>query len=144
MNAKFESLAGLVATLALGVAYVGVTSVVSLVPTRTAAAADEKSKNSVSKDLAKTLKAAQDAVQAKPPKYQDALAKLKEADSNPKKTPYDEHVINELSAYAYAHTNQVPEAAKANEALINDGFSEQSEVPQRIKAVAVANYQLKN
>jgi tetratricopeptide (TPR) repeat protein len=139
MNVK----SSLVATLVLGVAYVGVTSVVSLVPTRSATAADEK-KPSVSKDLAKTLKAAQEAVQAKPPKYQDALAKLKEADSNPKKTDYDEHVINELSAFAYAHTNQYPEAAKANEALINDKFTEQSEMPGRIKAVAVANYQLKN
>ena len=139
MNVK----SSLVATLVLGVAYVGVTSVVSLVPTRSATAADEK-KPTVSKDLAKTLKAAQDAVQAKPPKYQDALAKLKEAESNPKKSPYDEHVINELSAYAYAHTNQMPEAAKANEALINDGFTEQGEMPGRIKAVAVAYYQQKN
>ena len=139
MNVK----SGLIATLVLGVAYVGVTSVISLVPTRSATAADDK-KPSVSKDLAKTLKAAQEAVQAKPPKYQDALAKLKDAESNPKKTPYDEHVINELSAFAYAHTNQFPEAAKANEALINDGFTEQSEMPGRIKAVAVANYQLKN
>ena len=139
MNVK----SSLVATLVLGVAYVGATSVVSFVPTRTATAADEK-KPSVSKELAKTLKAAQDAVQAKPPKYQDALAKLKEAESNPKKTPYDEHVINELSAFAYAHTGQLPEAAKANEALINDGFTEQSEMPGRIKAVAVANYQVKN
>jgi len=141
MNVK----SSLVATLVLGVAYVGVTSVVSLVPTRSATAAEEKEKkNTVSKELAKTLKAAQDAVQAKPPKYQDALAKLKEAESNPKKTPYDEHVINELGAFAYAHTNQIPEAAKANEALINDGFTEQSEMPGRIKAVAVAYYQQKN
>jgi tetratricopeptide (TPR) repeat protein len=139
MNVK----SSLVATLVLGVAYVGVTSVVSLAPTRTASAADEK-KPTVSKELAKTLKAAQDAVQAKPPKYQEALAKLKEAESNPKKTPYDEHVINELSAFAYAHTGQYPEAAKANEALINDGFTEQSEMPGRIKAVAVAAYQQKN
>ena len=139
MNVK----SSLAAALVLGVAYVGVTSVVSLVPTRTATAADEK-KPTVSKELAKTLKAAQDAVQAKPPKYQDALAKLKEAESSPKKSPYDEHVINELSAFAYAHTNQFPEAARANEALINDGFTEQSEMPGRIKAVAVANYQQKN
>jgi tetratricopeptide (TPR) repeat protein len=139
MNVK----SSLVASLVLGVAYVGITSVVSLVPTRTATAADEK-KPTVSKELAKTLKAAQDAVQAKPPKYQDALAKLKEADSNPKKTPYDQHVINELSAFAYAHTGAYPEAAKANEALISDGFTEQSEMPGRIKAVAVANYQQKN
>jgi tetratricopeptide (TPR) repeat protein len=136
MNAKTS----LLATLALGVAVVGVTS---FLPGKPAAAAEEK-KPTVSKDLAKTLKAAQEAIQAKPPKYADALAKLKEADGNPKKTPYDQHVINELSAFAYAHTGNAAEAEKANEALVNDGFSEQSEIPQRIKAVAVANYQAKN
>ena len=143
MNVKSDSVARLVATLVLGVAYVGVTSVVSLMPTRSATAAEEK-KPAVSKELAKTLKAAHDDVEAKPPKYQDALAKLKDAESNPKKTPYDEHVINELNAFAYAHTGQAAEAAKANEALINDGFTEQSEMAPRIKAVAVANYQQKN
>lgn len=135
MNSKSNKLAALV----LGVAVVGVMSVVSVSP----AAAQEK-KQTVSKELAKTLKAAQEATQGKNPKYAEALAKLKEAESNPKKTPYDQHIINELSAYAYAHTGNAAEAAKANEALVNDGFSQQSEIPARVKAVATANYALKN
>ena len=133
MKSKLNILAALV----LGVAVVSVTSF-SAVGT---AVAQEK-KNTVSKELAKTLKAAQEAVQAK--KYNDALAKLKDAESNPKKTPFDQHIINELSAFAYAHTNNAAEAAKANEALVNDGFSQQSEIPARVKAVAAANYGLKN
>ena len=82
---------------------------------QSASAADEK-KPGVSKDLAKILKPAQDAIQAK--KYQEGLDKLKEAESNPKKTPYDEHVINNLAAFAYVKTNNFPEAAKAFEAQI--------------------------
>src|SRR5689334_6259805 len=113
MNSKSNKLAALV----LGVAVVGLTSFVS-----SPAAAQEK-KQTVSKELAKTLKAAQEATQGKNPKYAEALVKLKEAESNPKKTPYDQHIINELSAYAYAHTGNAAEAAKANEALVNDGFS---------------------
>lgn len=116
-------------------------SAATVLPAGPAAAADEK-KPTVSRELAKQLKAAQEALQQK--KYSDALAKLKEAQANPKKTPYDEHVINELAGVAYARTNNYAEAAKAFEAELNDGFLEQSEVPGRVKAVAQINYQIKN
>jgi tetratricopeptide (TPR) repeat protein len=140
MNAQSGSLADtlarLAATLVLSAAVVGATGFV------TAAAADKKDENKVSKDLAKPLKAAQDALQAK--KYPDALAKLKEAEGNPKKTPYDEHVINVLAGSAYARTNDFPDAEKAFEAQANDGFTEPGELPRIVKAVAQINYQLKN
>jgi tetratricopeptide (TPR) repeat protein len=137
MNAKSsDSLPNLVATLVLSAAVMGATSLVPVV------AADKKEENKVSKDLAKPLKAAQDALQAK--KYPDALAKLKEAESNPKKTPYDEHVINVLAGSAYARTNDYQSAEKAFEAQANDGFTEQAELPRIIKATAQINYQLKN
>jgi tetratricopeptide (TPR) repeat protein len=138
MNAKSDFLANLVATFVLSAAVVAATSFVPVV------AADKKEENKVSKDLAKQLKAAQDSMQAKPPKYADALAKLKEAEANPKKTPYDEHVINVLAGSAYARTNDYPDAEKAFEAQANDGFTEQAELPRIVKAVAQINYQLKN
>ena len=127
----------MLAALVCGVALVSVTSLVQVTP----AAAQEK-KATVSKELAKTLKAAQEAVQAK--KYSEALAKLKDAENNPKKSPYDQHVINELSAFAYAKTNNAAEAARANEALVNDSFTPQSELPARVKAAAVGAYGAKN
>jgi tetratricopeptide (TPR) repeat protein len=135
-NFLADPLARLAATLVLSVAVVGATSLVPVV------AADKKEENKVSKDLAKSLKAAQDALQAK--KYPDALAKLKEAESNPKKTPYDEHVINVLAGSAYARTNDYQSAEKAFEAQANDGFTEQAELPRIVKATAQINYQLKN
>src|SRR5580704_11825035 len=139
-NAKFDSLADplarLAATLVLSAAVMGATSLVPVV------AADKKEENKVSKDLAKPLKAAQDALQAK--KYPDALAKLKEAESNPKKTPYDEHVINVLAGSAYARTNDYQSAEKAFEAQVNDGFTDQQDLPRIVKATAQINYQLKN
>jgi tetratricopeptide (TPR) repeat protein len=113
-----------------------------LIPSHVARAADEKEKKTVSKDLAKPLKAAQDALTQK--KYQDAISKLKEAEGNPKKTPYDQHIINQLEGYAYARTNNYPEAAKAFEAELNDGYIDPNEVQSRIKALAQINYQLKN
>jgi tetratricopeptide (TPR) repeat protein len=134
MNAK----SSLLATLVLGVAVVGA----SFVPGMPAVAADKKEENKVSKDLAKPLKAAQDALNAK--KYSDAIAKLKEAEANPKKTPYDEHIINALAGAAYARTNNYPEAEKAFEAQVNDGFTDAADLPRIVKAVAQINYQLKN
>ena len=135
-NFLADPLARLAATLVLSAAVMGATSLVPVV------AADKKEENKVSKDLAKPLKAAQDALQAK--KYPDALAKLKEAESNPKKTPYDEHVINVLAGSAYARTNDYQSAEKAFEAQANDGFTEQAELPRIVKATAQINYQLKN
>ena len=101
-----------------------------------------KSKNTVSKALAKPLKAAQDALTAK--KYPDALAKLKDAEAMSGKSPYDEHLVNELSGYAYVRTNDFPSAIKAYEATLSDGFLEQSEVPGRVRLLAQLSYQIKN
>ena len=148
MNAKSDSaastLARLVAPLVLGVAVVGATSIV--LPSNKAVAADKekdkKDENKVSRDLAKPLKAAQDALQAK--KYDEAVTHLQEAESNAKKTPYDEHVINQLAGVTYARMNNYPEAEKAFAAQVDDGFTDPSDMPRIIKAVAQLNYQLKN
>jgi len=112
-----------------------------LIAIQPAFAAEEK-KPTVSKELAKPLKAAQDALTAK--KYADALVKLKEAEGNAKKTPYDQHIINELSGFAYVRLNNYPEAAKALEAGLNDGFLDPGDSANRIKTLAQLNYQLKN
>ena len=135
MNANSKA----VGVLVIGAAIVGATALISGQP---ALAADDKNKQKVSKELAPTLKAAQDALQAK--KIPDALAKLKDAEGNPKKTPYDQHIINELAGVAYAKTSNYPEASKYFEQEINDGFLDEKEVPGRVKAVAQMNYQLKN
>src|SRR5882762_4524029 len=125
----------LVAALIVSAAVVGAAG---LLPGKPAFAEEKK----VSKELAKTLKAAQDALNAK--KYSEALAKLKEAEGNPKKTPYDEHVINMLAGAAYYSTKDDANALKAIEAQINDGFLSESEIPPRVKAASQLNYRLKN
>jgi tetratricopeptide (TPR) repeat protein len=126
-------------TLVLGLAVVGV---VSLAPVKPASAADEKPKATISQGIVKPLKAGQDALNAQ--KYDEAIAKLKEADAFAKKTPYDQHVINQLLALAYYKNGDLPDAQKAFEALVNDGVTEQSEMPARLKAVAQVSYQLKD
>lgn len=111
-----------------------------------ARAADEKSDKAkeakVSRAASKPLKAAKDAADAQ--KYPEALAKLKEVEALSDKTPYDEHVMNELYGFVYVRTQQYPEAAKALEAGLNDGFLSEADMQNRVKALAQVNYQIKN
>ena len=108
-----------------------------------ARAADDKAKEAkVSKDASKPLKAAKDAADAQ--KYPEALAALKQVEALPNKTPYDEHVMNELYGFVYVRTQQYAEAAKSLEAGLNDGFLTDADKANRLKALAQVNYQIKN
>ena len=99
-------------------------------------------KQTVSKVAAKPLKAAQDAMNAR--KYADALAKLKDVQALPGKSPYDEHLMNEMLAYVYVKLNQLPDAAKVMEADLDSGSVTGADVPKRVRQLLQINYQLKN
>src|SRR5579862_9888186 len=88
-----------------------------LAPAATLAA--DKPQNSAK--LAKPLKEAHEDLNNK--KYPEAISKLKEAEGTAGKTPYDQHLINDMLAYAYIRTNDLPDAAKAWEAELEDGFT---------------------
>src|SRR5262249_475047 len=122
MNANSKTVRPVVGLAAPGGAIVGAAG---LLLGHASFAAGGKEKNKDAKELAKTVKEASDALNAK--KYSDALAKLKDAEGNPKKSPYDQHIINELAGVAYARTNNFAEASKAFEAEVNDGFLDEKE-----------------
>lgn len=92
----------------------------------------------------KVIKEAHEDLSAKPPKYSEAIAKLKEADGTAGKNAYDQHVINDMLAYAYLKTNDFPEAAKAWEAELGDGFTTEPETQQKVRGLSEVYYQLKN
>jgi tetratricopeptide (TPR) repeat protein len=137
-----HSLARMLVAAVLGIAVVGATGFVVSKPAVAADKDKEKPKNSVSPELQKSLKAAQDALNAQ--KYDEALAKLKEAEANPKKKPYDEHVINQLGAVTYARMNNFADSAKAFEAQATDGFTDPADMPHVVKGLMQTNYQQKN
>jgi tetratricopeptide (TPR) repeat protein len=122
------------------VAGAALTAAAGLVSTTPALAAEGKQTNSAK--LAKPLKEAHDDLNAK--KYADAIAKLREAEGTAGKTPYDQHLINDMLGFAYARTQNYAEAAKAWEAELDDGFIPQAEIPTRVRQLAEANYQIKN
>jgi tetratricopeptide (TPR) repeat protein len=94
-----------------------------------------------SKALAKPLQAATDSFKAK--KYPDAIAKLRVAEGTPGKTPYDQHLINEMLSYACARTSDYACAARAIEAQLTDGFSSQAQIQSGVRALVGISTQLK-
>jgi tetratricopeptide (TPR) repeat protein len=142
MKVKFRWVLAQAVALALGVSVIGGAS---LVPSTPAYAQDKAAgEKKVSRAVAKPLKAAQDAMNAKPPKYAEALARLKEVQAISGKTPYDEHIMNEMLGYVYYRQNNYAEAAKAYEYTINSGFLEPADVPNRLQALSTLYYQTKN
>jgi tetratricopeptide (TPR) repeat protein len=133
-NVKIAALSTRV--LVAGAAIIAAAALVSATP----AFAQTKQTNSAK--LAKPLKEAHDDLNAK--KYADAIAKLREAEGMAGKTPYDQHLINDMLGFAYARTQNYAEAAKAWEAELDDGITPQSEIPTRVRQLAEANYQIKN
>src|SRR5580704_6569028 len=124
------------ATLLLGAALIATATVA---PVTTALA---QAKQSNSAKLAKPLKEANDDIKAK--KYADAIAKLKDAEGIAGKTPYDQHLINDMLSFSYIKTQNFSEAAKTMEAELDDGFTPQADIPQKVRALAEINYQIKN
>src|ERR1700730_16477845 len=106
--------------LLAGVAIIAAAGRVAATP---AFAAEGKQTNSAK--LAKPLKEAHDDLNAK--KYADAITKLREAEGIAGKTPFDQHLINDMLGFAYARIQNYAEADKAWEAEPDDGFTGESE-----------------
>jgi tetratricopeptide (TPR) repeat protein len=106
------------------------------------ACADALAQAKNSKALAKPLQAAQESFKAK--KYQDAIAKLRVAEGTPGKTPYDQHLINEMMSYSCVRTNDYACAEKTYEALLTDGFTTAAQIQSDVRALVTINTQLKS
>jgi hypothetical protein len=113
-----------------------------VLPREVARAADQPAQQKISAAVSKPLSAANDAIGAK--KYEEALAKLKEADAIAKKTPYDQHVINRLFASAYYGSGDTAQSAKYFELVASDGITQEPELHNMLKAVSQVNFNLKN
>ena len=87
-----------------------------------AAGADQASGPTVSKALAKPLKAAQESLQTR--HWDAVLASLKEAQSTPgEKTAYDNFVINQMLGFVYVQKQDFAGAAPALEAAAQSQYA---------------------
>lgn len=114
--------------------------VVAVLATATAFAADQKAPQ-VSAPLQKPLSEIQQLI--KDNKFPEALDKLKAADATPGKTPYDQHVINQMIAFACSRTNDASCVAKALQGQIDDGFTTPEDNQKFTRLVAQVAYQNK-
>jgi hypothetical protein len=96
----------------------------------------------VSKTFAKPLKEAQDSMKAR--KYDAAMAKLKEIQGMPGKSPYDEHLMHEMMGFLYFRANDFAAAARELEPGLSSGFLKPADQPRRVKDLAVIHLRLKN
>ncbi len=76
-------------------------------------------------EVGKPLQAARDLIKAR--KYNDALAKLREAEAIPKRTAYENFLIDQMRASAAVAAGNSDEAIKSLQALINSGRLSEAE-----------------
>lgn len=107
-----------------------------------AALAQSGGKETPSAKLVRPLHEAQELLKAR--KFSDAILKLKGAQEITGKTAFDQHVINDFLGNAFVNTHDYADAARAYEAEIDDGFTAESEKPQKIRAIANMYYTIKN
>jgi tetratricopeptide (TPR) repeat protein len=97
----------------------------------------------ISKQIAKQMIAAQDAMKAK--KWQDSLNKLKEAEAQPgAKSAFDQFHIGEIRGYIYSTLKQDADAARELEAGLNSPCMAEAKKPERLKNLVALYTRLRN
>jgi tetratricopeptide (TPR) repeat protein len=108
--------------------WLGVAGTMLVVPTTAEA------QQTVSQKVGVPLKAAQDAIAKK--RWDQALAKIREADGAPGKTGFDQYKINEMLWYVYLQQGRNGDAARVLEGQIASGQMPAGEKVQRTKTLS--------
>jgi hypothetical protein len=77
-------------------------------------------------------------------KYQDALARLRQADAIANKTPYETYLIAATRAAVDLESGNYPSAIEALETALSTGTLPPNEALKRIETLVQLNYQVKN
>lgn len=93
-------------------------------------------------EVGKPLQAAQDLIKAS--KYKEALAKIREADAIPAKSPYENYMVERMRAAAASGAKEGDVAIKAYEAVIASGKAPPADQIKIIEALATAHYNARN
>jgi tetratricopeptide (TPR) repeat protein len=127
---------GLVIAATIGILSVGFSSSALA---QSAACANPK----ISKQIAKQMSAAQDAMKAK--KWQESLNKMKEAEAVPGgKSAFDLFTMSQFRGYIYASTRQEADAARELESQLSSPCMPESKKPDALKNLVGLYTALKN
>ena len=105
-------------------------------------AAEDKANKITTKEVAKPLKAAQEAMQKK--QWDAALTAIKQAAAVEKKTPFEAYQIDEFMGYVLIQQKKFGEAAPVFERMLNSGLMPADQVDERTKTVAQLYFQVKD
>lgn len=103
-----------------------------------AAMAEEK----IGAKVGKPLQAAQELAESK--KFNEALAKVKEAEAVPTKTPFEQFKIDQFKVYIHLQRGDYASAGRAMEATLASGMLPADEVARTHKSLAQIAYQVKD
>ena len=92
--------------------------------------------------LAKTLKAANDALQAK--NFPEVLNKTREAEAMSPRSDYDNYVIHSMQMAAYGAQGNYPAAAAAIESVVESPYLPATSKPQLLRTLMSIYYQQKD
>lgn len=127
---------GLVIAATIGILSVGFSGAAVA---QSAACANPK----ISKQIAKQMSAAQDAMKAK--KWQESLNKMKEAEAVPgNKSAFDLFTMSQFRAYIYASTRQDADSARELENQLNSPCMPEGKKPEALKNLVGLYTALKN
>jgi tetratricopeptide (TPR) repeat protein len=101
-----------------------------------------ENKQTAREQVGKPVQAAEQLLKQK--KYQEALAKLAEADAVANKTPYEVYVIEGTRAVAYLESGDHPAAIKALDAVLSTGMLPPAEALKRVEIITQLRYQTKD
>lgn len=107
-----------------------------------ALASQAMAQDKVGAKVGKPMKAAQEAIQKK--QWDQALAKIEEADAVPSKTPFEQFQINEFKGYVLLQQKKYAEVAKIYEQNLNSGKLPADQVDDRLKALIQLNTATRN
>lgn len=96
----------------------------------------------VSRALAKTLKAASEALQAK--NYTEVLSKTREAAAMSPRSAYDDYVIHSMQMASYGAQANYPATAEAIESVIDSSYLPSTSKPQLLRTLMTIYYQQKD
>jgi len=127
--------------LAVAAATIGILGLGAIAPAAAQGACTGGGK--ISKQIAKPMSAAQDALKAR--KWQDVLARTREAESTAGgKSQFDQYWMYEFRGYAYHNLKQPAEAARELEAALNSPCMPEANKLERYKSLAGLYSSLRN
>jgi tetratricopeptide (TPR) repeat protein len=121
-------------------AFAALTAMAGVLPSTSLAQTPETKPNTIRPEVAAPVKAAEELMAAK--KFQEALAKLREADAVADRTPFEIYVIERTRGVAAVNAGDLPGSLKSFEVVVGSGFAPAAEQLKMVEGLARNYYRI--